>query len=114
MKKLNLLLGILLAGIAISCQSNTYDEIGGYVDVPSYEKNIKPIFDGQCIKCHYQNNPSSIGGGTEIYDYQTTVDNINYSLRDIDTTFTMPKSGAKLSKTKIKLLYAWKNTGFNP
>ncbi len=112
MKKFKLLLGILLVGIAISCQTNTYDEIGGFVEVPSYQKNIKPIFDSQCTTCHYQG--STKGGGREIYDYQTTVDNIDMSLRDVDTTKTMPKSAAPLTKAKIKLLYAWKNTGFNP
>lgn len=109
---MKLVLAMVIVGLAMSCQSNTYDEIGGFVPVPSYEKNIKPIFDNNCNGCHSQNNPN--GGGTEIYDYQTTVDNIESSIRDVDVTHTMPKSGAPLSKAKIKLLYAWKETGFQP
>ncbi len=113
MKKFKLLLGIVLVSFVFSCQTNTYDEIGGYVDTPSYAKNIKPIFDSQCTTCHYLGNTSQ-GHYTEIYDYQSTVDNFENTLRDVDTTHTMPKSAAPLSKAKIKLLYAWKRTGFQP
>lgn len=109
---MKLIIAVLVVGFAMSCQSNTYDEIGGFVEVPSYAKNIKPIFDSQCTTCHYQN--STKGGGREIYDYQSTVDNIDMSLRDVDTTHTMPKSAAPLTRAKIKLLYAWKDTGFQP
>lgn len=115
MKKFKLLLGIVLVGIAISCQSNTYDEIGGFVAVPSYAKNIKPIFDSQCTTCHYQGNTSQ-GGYIEIFDYATTRESVEFgrTLRDVDTIHTMPKSAAPLSKAKIKLLYAWKDTEYKP
>jgi hypothetical protein len=115
MKVYKITLGILFGFAMISCESNTYDEIGGYVDNPSYEKNIKPIFDSQCTNCHYQGNDTA-GGGTEIYDYATTRQSIEFgsALRDIDTTHTMPKSAAALSKAKIKLIYQWKNTDYQP
>lgn len=101
--------------ILSSCESNTYDEIGGYVDNPSFEKNIKPLFDSQCVYCHFQGN-TTLGAGNEYYNYQTIRDGIEfgYTIRDIDTTKTMPKGAAPLSKAKVKLLLQWKNTGFQP
>lgn len=115
MKVFKLVVVIIFINIAVSCQSNTYDEIGGYVDNPSFEKNIKPIFDSQCVTCHYQGNTSS-GNYKEIYDYNTIRESIEFgnTLRDIDTTRTMPKNAPPLSKAKIKLIYQWKNTGYQP
>ena len=115
MKKFKLILAVLVIGVLSSCQSNTYDEIGGYVDTPSYEKNIKPIFDNECASCHFQGNTSQ-GNYNEYYDYATIRQSVEFgnTLRDVDSTHTMPKSAAPLSKAKIKLLYQWKNTGFQP
>jgi hypothetical protein len=115
MEKFKLIIALAVIGILSSCESNTYDEIGGYVDNPSYEKNIKPLFDSQCLSCHFQGNTTE-GDGNEYYDYQTIRESIEYghTIRDIDTTKTMPKGAAPLSKAKVKLLLQWKNTGFQP
>ena len=115
MKKFTIILAIAFISIFNSCQSSTYDEVGGYVETPSFAKNIKPIFDSECIKCHYQGT-ESIGGYNEYFDYETIRQSIEFgnTLRDVDTTHTMPKGGATLTKVKIKLLYQWKNTGYQP
>jgi hypothetical protein len=115
MRKFKLILAIVFVGFLTSCQTNTYDEIGGYVDNPSFERNIKPIFDSQCVSCHFQGNTSQ-GGYNEYYDYATIRESIEFgrTLRDVDSIHTMPKGGAPLPRAKIKLLYQWKNTGFQP
>jgi hypothetical protein len=115
MKKFKLIVALGFIGILGSCQSNTYDEIGGYVDNPSYEKNIKPLFDSQCSSCHFQGNTTQ-GDYNEYYDYTTIRESVEFghTIRDVDTTKTMPKGGAPLSKAKVKLLLQWKNTGFQP
>ena len=114
MKVYKVTLGILFGFAMISCESDTYDKIGGYVENPSYQKNIKPVFDSQCASCHSLGNTK--GGGTEIYDYATTRQSVEFgnTLRDIDSTHTMPKSAAALSKAKIKLIYQWKKTDYQP
>lgn len=114
MKKFKLIVALgFIGALSSSCDSHTYDEIGGYVDNPSFEKNIKPLFDSQCTTCHYQGNTSQ-GDYNEYYDYNSIKDNFQGIMRSIDTTKTMPKGGAPLTKAKIKLLLQWKNTGFQP
>jgi hypothetical protein len=116
MKKFKLIVAVgFISILGSSCDSHTYDEIGGYVENPSFEKNIKPLFDSQCTNCHYQGNTSE-GNYNEYYDYTTIRESVEFgnTIRDIDTTKTMPKGGAPLSKAKIKLILQWKNTGFQP
>jgi hypothetical protein len=116
MKKFKVIVaGVFISVLGISCDSHTYDEIGGYVENPSFERNIKPLFDSQCTNCHYQGNTSE-GNYNEYYDYATIRESVEFgnTIRDIDTTKTMPKGGAPLTKAKIKLILQWKNTGFQP
>lgn len=111
MKAIKIITGILFSIGLISCESSTYDEIGGYVDNPTFTKNIKPIFDNKCTNCHYAGNNDGI---SELIDYTTIRESIEYgnTLRDIDTIATMPKNSSKLSNATLKLIYKWKENGY--
>ena len=51
MKKLNVFIIIVTISM-LSCQSNTYEEAIGLVDHPTYEANVKPIIELNCLDCH--------------------------------------------------------------
>ena len=43
---------ILISSLLVSCESNTYEEIAGVVDNPTYEANVKNIMNDKCNSCH--------------------------------------------------------------
>lgn len=43
---------ILISSLLVSCESNTYEEIAGVVDNPTYEANVKNIMTDKCNSCH--------------------------------------------------------------
>lgn len=43
---------LLLVNFLTSCESNTYEEIAGVVDNPTYEANVKGIMEDKCNNCH--------------------------------------------------------------
>lgn len=109
------LLAVIITGLFLaSCESRTYDEIEGFVPNPTYAKNIKPLIDNKCNTCHAAQVTDQLGGGTILDSYDDFRSSVEYgnTLRDIDTLRSMPKSSAPLTKGQIKLIYAWKNTGF--
>jgi uncharacterized membrane protein len=118
MKKVYLV-SVIISGLFLaSCESTTYDNVEGFVANPTYEKNIKPLIDSKCNNCHAAQVTYQLGGGTILdnyADFRSSVE-FGYTLRDINTLRNtpgqMPKSNAPLTKGQIKLIYAWKNTGF--
>ena len=94
-----------------SCESNTYSEIEGEAIVtnPTYQKDIKPIIDASCVRCH--DNGSGIGGFPLLTynDVRETTEFGNLIFR-IDTATgeqSMPLNGPKLSQSKIDLIKLW-------
>ncbi len=62
------MVGALLAGGLVAARAGEGDEKGGKVDISklppvssqkdvSYEKDIKPIFDKSCVRCHGAERP---------------------------------------------------------
>ena len=50
--KTTLMFAILISSLLVSCESNTYEEIAGVVDNPTYEANVKNIMNDKCNSCH--------------------------------------------------------------
>jgi uncharacterized membrane protein len=106
---------VVISGLFLaSCESTTYDEVEGFVANPTYAKNIKPLIDSKCNTCHAAQVTDELGGGTILDNYDEFRSSVEYghTLRDIDSIRSMPKNSAPLTKGQIKLIYAWKNTGF--
>jgi mono/diheme cytochrome c family protein len=104
----------IVASTLFSCQSNTYDDISPKnVTNPTYAKNIKPIFDANCVSCH-----SQLGTGQypnlEVYsEVKDGCENGNVICR-IDQTCggdVMPPAGRMPQKT-IDLIKLWKSQGY--
>ncbi len=114
MRKVYLLVAVMTGLLVVSCESSTYDQVEGFVENPTYVTNIKPLIDNKCNACHAASVSDVAGGGTALDSYDSFRASVEYgsTLRDIDTTHTMPKNRAPLTKGQIKLIYAWKNTGF--
>jgi len=105
MKNIKFLIAIVFGVSLISCDSNTYDEIGGYVENPTYTNNIKPIIDSKCVTCHYTNNSSFISD-------LSTYDNVKNSFESGSalqyvSDGTMPKNGTRFSNATLKLINKW-------
>ncbi len=111
MKKIKIITGLLFSIGLISCESSTYDEIGGYVDNPTYTKNIKPIFDSKCATCHYAGNNSGL---STLSNYSNTRQGVEFGavLYYIDTLGTMPKNSSRLSNATLDMIYKWKENGY--
>lgn len=101
---------VVFGAIFVSCESRTYDEIGGYVENPTYNKDIKPIIDNKCVTCHFANNQDFI---SDLSNYNLVKDSFVFgsSLEYINDG-TMPKNSSKLSNATLKLINKWAADGF--
>ncbi len=100
----------------VSCESNTYSEIEGdtVITNPTYQKNIKPIIDANCITCH--NNGTGIGG-FPLLTYEdvrlaTESGNLIFRIETATGEQSMPFNAQKLSQSKINLIKLWATNGF--
>lgn len=103
-----------VASIFFSCQSNTYDDISPKnVTDPTYAKNIKPIFDANCISCHSQGGTGQYPNLDTYADVKEACDNGNVFCRIEQPTCgeIMPQSGSMPQKT-IDLIKLWKSKGY--
>lgn len=99
-------LAIISAVIIYSCDTRTYDEIGGgAVAHPTYEKDIKPIMDNYCVSCHNANGPSP-----DLTNY-TDVKNSAESVYSEILSGDMPQGGTKLNNNTIQTFQNWINDG---
>ncbi|MCZ8197156.1 MAG: hypothetical protein O9267_06095 [Flavobacterium sp.] len=107
----NYIATFIIVLIFTSCESNTYSEIEGETIVtnPTYQKDIKPIIDSNCISCH--DNGSGIGGFPLLtYDdvrLSTESGNLIFRIESATGELSMPRNATKLSPSKINLIKLW-------
>jgi predicted CXXCH cytochrome family protein len=116
MKKIKLALLALVAGVGISlysCESNTYEEVAGVVENPTYNANVKSIMQDKCTSCHAEST-SSQDPYLETYD-QVKDACENYGLlcriQGSDCGDVMPTSG-KMPAARIKIIENWIAQGY--
>lgn len=115
MKKIKLALLALVAGVGISlysCESNTYEEVAGVVENPTYNANVKGIMQDKCVECHnpdygqepYLTNYSEVKDACENY-------NLLCRIQGSDCGDIMPTSG-KMPAARIKIIENWIAQGY--
>jgi hypothetical protein len=110
MKALKLIF-IIAIGFVFSCESNTYEEISGEIENPTYTINVKSIIDNNCLSCH-----SSSGGEFPTMETYLQVKNVAQNgnmicrIDDQSCGSVMPQSG-RMPQTKINTIKKWTNNG---
>ena len=101
-----LILNIL---VITSC---TYNELSiCETDNPSFTDCVEPIFEKNCIGCHFQNNSNGIMPLSNFQEIQDNVINgtvIESIKREVGF---MPKNGERLSAEEILIIENWKENG---
>ena len=101
-----LILSIL---VITSC---TYNELSiCETDNPSFIHCVEPIFEKNCIGCHFQNNSNGIMPLTNFQEIQDNVINgtvIESIKREVGF---MPKNGERLTVEEILIIENWKENG---
>jgi hypothetical protein len=103
--------GIILGSFLISCESNTYEEIAGVVDNPTYEANVKGIMNDKCNSCH---NPER-GQEPYLQTYALVKDaceNGSLLCRIDGTCGAIMPTGGKMYKARIDIIQNWALQGF--
>jgi len=111
MKTIGTLLIAVVAVMAASCESRTYDDVSATVTDPTYTANVKPIMTGNCTSCH------SVDGGQE--PYLETYDQVRNAVIEDDLLEEisapsgdgMPESG-RMPQSKINIVTTWAENGF--
>lgn len=104
------LLALVLVAMA-SCSANTYDEIAVETTTPTYELNIKPIMNSNCISCH-----SSDGGqGPFLENYEQVKSAVENN--GLLSTIAAPQGqgmpqNQRMPQSKIDAINTWANNGF--
>jgi mono/diheme cytochrome c family protein len=97
-----------------SCQSNTYEDISPKnVTNPTYAKNIKPIFDANCVSCH-SDGGSGQSPNLETYEQvKNGCENGKVICRIDDQSCgeVMPQAG-RMPQSTIDLIKLWEAQGF--
>ena len=106
MKRIIFLFSIFIAS---SC---TYHEISPCeTNEPTFSDCVKPIFEQNCMGCHYIGNADGIMALTNYQEIQYQVINgtvIESLKREVGF---MPKFGERLSEEEIEIIENWKNNG---
>lgn len=105
---------ISLALVSIACESRTYEEISDKTPVTelvTYNKDVKPIIEANCIICHSAGGAASFQPFTSYNQVKNNIDNIiNRISRPIGDPQKMPQGGS-LSPSQIKIITKWKADG---
>jgi hypothetical protein len=102
---------IIAIGFVFSCESNTYEDISGEIENPTYTLNVKSIIDNNCLSCH-----SSSGGEFPTMETYLQVKNVAQNgnmicrIDDQSCGSVMPQSG-RMPQTKINTIKKWTNNG---
>ncbi|MPS65788.1 MAG: hypothetical protein E2589_12970 [Chryseobacterium sp.] len=103
-----------LATILIACESRTYEEISGstsIVEKVTYNKDVKPLIDANCIVCHSAGGAASFQPWTSYTQVKNHIDNILDRIqRPVGDPQKMPQGGA-LSPSQINIFIKWKTDG---
>ena len=114
MKNLKILSMLLFLTVFVSCSSDSADD-----DTPTppvntdvtYSKNVKPIIDGTCIRCH--NNPPVNSAPMPLTTYDNVKDAVsNRNLIARVEDGSMPPDGNDLTSAQIKVIKDWESGGF--
>ncbi len=109
--KITLIFAAVVGSFFVSCESNTYEEIAGVVEFPTYEANVKGIVADKCNSCH---NPE-YGQEPYLQTYAMVKDACENGslLCNIDGTCgsIMPTSG-KMPKARIDIIQNWAYQGY--
>lgn len=105
---------ISLALVSIACESRTYEEISDktpLAELVTYNKDVKPIIDTNCISCHAAGGSASFQPWTSYNQVKNNIDNIiNRINRPIGDPQKMPQGGS-LSPSQIEIITKWKADG---
>lgn len=102
---------IILACLLASCESNTYEEVAGVVEFPTYNANVSKIMNDKCVSCH---NPEY---GQEPYletyaEVKDACENGSLLCRiDGSCGAIMPTSG-KMPKARVDIIQNWALQGY--
>ncbi|UOU99818.1 hypothetical protein MUU74_07665 [Chryseobacterium daecheongense] len=103
-----------LAVTLVACESRTYEEISDnkpIVEKVTYNKDVKPIVEANCIVCHSAGGAASFQPWTSYNQVKTHIDNILDRIqRPNGDPAKMPQGGA-LSQTQINTFIKWKADG---
>ncbi len=109
--KITLIISCLCGLFFVSCDSNTYEEIAGVVENPTYNANVKGIMEDKCNSCH---NPD-YGQEPYLQTYALVKDACENGtlLCKIDGSCgsIMPTSG-KMPKARIDIIQNWALQGY--
>ena len=101
-----LILSIL---VITSC---TYNELSiCETDNPSFTDCVEPIFEKNCIGCHFQDTPNGIMPLTNFLEIQDKVINGTVIESIKKEVGFMPKNGERLSAEEILIIENWKENG---
>jgi len=97
-------------GAAAACAPNSNKTTLSLAAAPTYQGNIKTIFDSNCLGCH---NPTAGAKKKPYFDtYVNVKANANSGINSIQsTTKPMPPSGPRLAAGNLKLLQDWVAAG---
>lgn len=105
---------ISLALVSIACESRTYEEISDKTPVAelvTYNKDVKPIIEANCIICHSPGGAASFQPWTSYSQVKNNIDNIiNRISRPVGDPQKMPQGGS-LSPSQIEIITKWKADG---
>lgn len=105
---------ISLALVSIACESRTYEEISDKTPVAelvTYNKDVKPIIEANCIICHSPGGAASFQPWTSYNQVKNNIDNIiNRISRPVGDPQKMPQGGS-LSPSQIEIITKWKADG---
>ena len=103
---------IAFAILLLFFSSCSYNELSlCETDNPSFSDCVEPIFEKNCIGCHFQNNPNGIMSLTNFLEIQdkvisgTVIESIK---REVGF---MPKNGERLTVEEILIIENWKANG---
>jgi uncharacterized membrane protein len=110
----NYIATFIIVLIFTSCESNTYSEIEQVTTNPTYQKNIKPIIDANCIACHSENSPVGQFSLSTYEDVKaiTEFGSLIYRIEEATGAESMPFNAPKLSQSKIDLIKLWKANNY--
>ena len=103
---------VILFFSMISCESNSYQEVSGTVENPTYEANVKQIIAANCLSCHSHTSDNQVPL-LENYD-QVTAAILNGTLLEQISAPSgqgMPVVG-RMPQGTIDLITRWANNGF--
>jgi hypothetical protein len=109
--KITLLISLLMTLSVVSCDSNTYEEIAGVVENPTYQANVKGIMEDKCNSCHnpeYGQEPY-----LQAYDLVKDACENGSLLCKIEGSCgsIMPTEG-KMPKARIDIIQNWALQGY--